>query len=114
MTGHRPEDASQHATLRLMALGILIPNAFFVKAAPWRFARCRYSAIQNNVQTDTYDPRRPGPTPPHLSCRPNQPRIFCRQRRYIDQMIPPVYPRFGLPIVYEAAQWQPIDHTVAI
>src|SRR5438067_13518470 len=58
--------------------------------------------------------RRPGATSSLLSCRPNQPRIVCRQRRYIDQVIPPVYPRFGLPIVYEAAQWQPIDHTIAI
>src|SRR6266404_5203652 len=30
---------------------------FFVEAALGRFARCRYSAIKNNVQTNTYDPR---------------------------------------------------------
>ena len=34
----------------------LILKAFSVRAAPARFIRCRYSAIQNNVQTNTYDP----------------------------------------------------------
>src|SRR5712691_2098528 len=71
MAGHRPEHARQTATLRWVALGILIPNTFFVEAALGRFARCRYSAIQNNVQTNTYDPRRHGATPSLLSCRPN-------------------------------------------
>jgi hypothetical protein len=63
------EHARQTATLRWVALGILIPNTFFVEAALGRFARCRSSAIQSNVQTDTYDPRRPGATPSLLSCR---------------------------------------------
>ncbi len=56
MAGHHAEHARQTATLRWVALGILIPNTFFVEAALGRFARCRYSAIQNNVQTNTYDP----------------------------------------------------------
>ena len=47
------------ATLRTMALGTLILNAFSVRAAPGRFIQCRCSAIQNNVQTNAYDPRRP-------------------------------------------------------
>src|SRR6202048_3465315 len=72
MAGHRPEHARQTATLRWAALGTLIPNNFFVEAALGRFARCRYSAIQNNVQTNTYDPRRHGATPSLLSCRPNR------------------------------------------
>src|SRR5262245_29184517 len=42
-----------------MALGTLILNAFSVRAAPGRFIRCRCSAIQNNVQTNTYDPDGP-------------------------------------------------------
>jgi hypothetical protein len=57
-------------------LGMLILNAFSVRAAPGHFVRCRCSAIQNNVQTNTYDPQRPGATPSLLSCRPNQPRIL--------------------------------------
>jgi hypothetical protein len=73
---HHAEHARQTATLRWVALGILIPNAFSVEAALGRFVRCRYSAIQNNVQTNTYDPRRHGATPSLLSCRPNQPRIL--------------------------------------
>src|SRR6266567_7432605 len=50
----------RNKTLRCerMALGTLILNAFSVRAAPGRFIWCRYSAIQNNVQTNTYDPRR--------------------------------------------------------
>jgi hypothetical protein len=40
-----------------------------VRAAPGRFVRRRCGAIQNNVQTNTYDPRRPGATPSLLSCR---------------------------------------------
>src|SRR5712692_4504785 len=71
MAGHHAEHARQTATLRWVALGILIPNTFFVEAALGRFARCRYSAIQNNVQTNTYDPRRHGATPSLLSCRPS-------------------------------------------
>src|SRR6266702_1300391 len=55
-----------------MALGTLILKAFSVRAAPGRFIRCRYSAIQNNVQTNTYDPQRPGATPSLLSCRRSQ------------------------------------------
>jgi len=47
MDGHRPEHAQQDATLRTMALGTLILNAFSVRAAPGRFIRCRCSAIQN-------------------------------------------------------------------
>src|SRR5882724_1069618 len=31
--------------------------------------RCCYSAIQTNVQTNTYDPRQPGATSSLLSCR---------------------------------------------
>jgi hypothetical protein len=62
-----PPHAQQDATLRTMALGTLILNAFSVRAVPGRFIRCRCSAIQNNVQTDTYDPRRPGATPSLLS-----------------------------------------------
>src|SRR5712692_10256617 len=72
MAGHHAEHARQTATLRWVALGILIPNTFFVEAALGRFARCRYSAIQNNVQTNTYDPRRHGATPSLLSCRRSQ------------------------------------------
>ena len=72
MAGHHAEHARQTATLRWVALGILIPNTFFVEAALGRFARCRYSAIQNNVQTNTYDPRRHGATPSLLSCRQSQ------------------------------------------
>jgi hypothetical protein len=53
-----------------VALRILIPNTFFVETALGRFARCRYSAIQNNVQTNAYDPQRHGATPSLLSCRP--------------------------------------------
>src|SRR5882672_6188499 len=71
MAGHHAEHARQTATLRWVALGILIPNTFFVEAALGRFARCRYSAIQNNVQTNTYDSRRHGATPSLLSCRPS-------------------------------------------
>jgi hypothetical protein len=73
----------QDATLRTMALGTLILNAFSVRAAPGRFIRCRRSAIQNNVQTNTFDP----PTGRSdivafiLPSKPaNQPRIFCRVR----------------------------------
>src|SRR6266571_801372 len=76
MAGHHAEHARQDATLRCAALGILIPNAFSVEAALGRFVRCRYSAIQNNVQTDTYDPRRPGATPSLLSCRPSPPSLL--------------------------------------
>ena len=65
----RPEHTPQTARLRQMALGILIPNGFFVEAALRGFAPCRYSANQNNVQADTYDPRRPAATPSLLSCR---------------------------------------------
>jgi hypothetical protein len=72
MAGHHAGHARQTATLRWVALGILIPNTFFVEAALGRFARCRYSAIQNNVQTNTYDSRRPGATPSLLSCRQSQ------------------------------------------
>src|SRR5216683_6279404 len=72
MAGHHAEHARQTATLRWVALGILIPNTFFIEAALGRFARCRYSAIQNNVQTNTYDPRRHGATPSLLSCRQSQ------------------------------------------
>jgi hypothetical protein len=62
--------APQNARLRTMALGTLIPNAFFVEAAPRRFVRCRHSAI--HAETDTYDPRRPGATSSLLSCRQSQ------------------------------------------
>src|SRR3954470_8811907 len=72
MAGHRPQHARQTAMLRWGALGILMPNAFSVEAALGRFIRCRYGAIQNHVQTDTYDPRRPGATPSLLSCRRSQ------------------------------------------
>src|SRR6266581_7344427 len=69
---HPVEHAQQDATLRTMALGTFISNAFSVRAAPGRFIRCRCSAIQNNVQTNTYDPRRPGATSSLLSCRRSQ------------------------------------------
>lgn len=55
MVGHHAEHAGQTATLRWVALGILIQNAFFVGAAPWRSARCRYSAIQSNAPTARSD-----------------------------------------------------------
>jgi hypothetical protein len=70
MAGHPAEHAQQDAMLRTMALGTLILNALSVRAAPGHFMRCRCSAIQNNVQTSTYDPRRPRATPSLLSCRP--------------------------------------------
>ena len=72
MAGHPAEHALQDAAVRTMALGTLILNAFSVRAAPGRFIRCRRSAIQNNVQTNTYDPRRPGATSSLLSCRQSQ------------------------------------------
>src|SRR6266851_9499803 len=72
MAAHPAEHAQQDATLRTMALGPLILNAFSFRAAPGRFIRCRSSAIQNNVQTNTYDPRRHGATPSLLSCRRSQ------------------------------------------
>src|SRR5260370_10231978 len=72
MAGHPAEHAQQDATLRTMALGTLILNAFSVRAAPGRFMRCRCSAIQNNVQTNTYDPQRRRATPSLLSCRQSQ------------------------------------------
>src|SRR5205823_2120086 len=78
MAGHPAEHARQTATLRWVALGILIPNTFFVEAALGRFARCRYSAIQNNVQTNTYDPRRHAATLPLLSCRLNRSIVSVR------------------------------------
>jgi hypothetical protein len=34
MAGYRPEYARRHAKLRLVALGILIPNGFLAAAAP--------------------------------------------------------------------------------
>jgi hypothetical protein len=37
-----------------MALGTLILNAFSVRTAPGRLIRCRCSAIQNNLQANTY------------------------------------------------------------
>ena len=55
-----------------MALGTLILNAFSVRTAPGRLIRCRCSAIQNNVQANTYDLRRPGATRSLLSSLPNQ------------------------------------------
>ena len=67
MAAHPAEHARQTATLRWVALGILIPNAFSVEAALGRFAGCRYSAIQNNVQTNTYDLQRRGATSSLLS-----------------------------------------------
>src|ERR1700738_2297576 len=87
MAGHHAEHARQTATLRWVALGILIPNTFFVEAALGRFARCRYSAIQNNVQTNTYDPRRHGATPSLLSCRPNRLGVgaFSMRTAYVEQ-----------------------------
>jgi len=70
---HGRTSGRARATRRYAAMGgariIEIPNAFFVGAALRRFARCRYSAIQNDVQTNTYDPRRHGATPSLLSCR---------------------------------------------
>lgn len=72
MAAHPAEHAQRDATLRPMALGTLILNAFSVRAALGRFIRCRCSAIQNNVQTNTYDPRRPGATSSLLSCRQSQ------------------------------------------
>ena len=77
MAGIHAEHAQHDATLRTMALGTLILNAFSVRTAPGRLIRCRGSAIQNNVQTNTYDPRRPGATPSLLSSRPD----FCRATR---------------------------------
>jgi hypothetical protein len=49
MAAQPAEHAQQDATLRWVALGTLIPNAFSVEAALRRLVRCRYSAIQNNV-----------------------------------------------------------------
>src|SRR5882724_7602783 len=69
MAGHPAEYAQGDATLRTMAVGTLILNAFAVRAALGHFIWCRRSAIQNNVQTNTYDPRRHGATPSLLSCR---------------------------------------------
>jgi len=69
MAGHPAKHAQQDATQRTMALGMLILNAFLVRAAPSRFIGCRCSAIQNNAQTNTCDPRRPGATSSLLSCR---------------------------------------------
>src|SRR5258705_10666325 len=83
MAGHTAEHAQRDATLRTMALGTLILNAFSVRAAPGRFIRCRYSAIQNNVQTDTCDPRRPGATPSLLSCR----RAVARSPHSLTSMV---------------------------
>ena len=74
MAGHPAKHAQQDATQRTMALGMLILNAFLVRAAPSRFIGCRCSAIQNNAQTNTCDPRRPGATSSLLSCRQS-----CRQ-----------------------------------
>jgi len=71
MAGIHAEPAQHDATLRTMALGTLILNAFSVRTAPGHLIRCRCSAIQNNVQTNTYDPRRPGATPSLLSSRPH-------------------------------------------
>ena len=71
---HPAEHAQQDATLRTMALGTLILNAFSVRAAPCRLIRCRCNAVQNNVQTNTYDPRRHGATSSLLSCRRHQSR----------------------------------------
>jgi hypothetical protein len=72
-----------------MALGTLILNAFSVRAAPGHFMRCRCSAIQNNVQTRTYDPQRHGATPSLLSRRPNRsrsaPPALGRQCRVADE-----------------------------
>jgi len=62
LAGHPAEHAQQDAMLRTMALGTLILNAFSVRAAPGHFMRCRCSAIQINVQTNTYHPRRPRAT----------------------------------------------------
>jgi hypothetical protein len=59
MAAHPAEHAQQDATLRTMALETLILNAFSVRVAPGRFIRCRCSAIQNNVQANTYDPDGP-------------------------------------------------------
>ena len=89
MAGHRPERARQAATLRWVALGILIPDAFFVEAAPRRFARCRSGATQSNVQTNTYDPRRHGATPSLLSCRPEQ--TAKPSREYLDFRCSPTW-----------------------
>src|SRR3981081_1250476 len=83
MAGHPAEHALQDAAVRTMALGTLILNAFSVRAAPGRFIRCRCSAIQNNVQTNTYDSRRHRATPSLLSCRRDQEthRPLIRERR---------------------------------
>ena len=83
MDGHPAEHAQQDARLRTMALGTLILNAFSVRAAPGRFIRCRCSAIQNNVQTNTYDPRRPQATPSLLSCR----RAVARSPHSLTSMV---------------------------
>jgi len=50
-------------------------ECFSVRTAPGRLIRCRCSAIQNNVQANTYDLRRPGATPSLLSCRPSPPSL---------------------------------------
>jgi hypothetical protein len=72
MAAHPAEHAQQDATLRTMALGTLILNAFSVRAAPGRFIRCRCSAIQNHAQTNTYDPDRPERLSSLLSRRRSQ------------------------------------------
>src|SRR5882762_4035130 len=83
MAAHPAEHAQQNATLRTMAIGTLILNAFWVRAAPGRFIRCCCSAIQNNAQTNTYDPRRPGATSSLLSCR----RAVARSPHSLTSMV---------------------------
>src|SRR4051812_25627089 len=75
--GIHAEHAQHDATLRTMALGTLILNAFSVRTAPGRLMRCSCSAIQNNVQTNTCDPRRPGATPSLLSGRRKAALLDC-------------------------------------
>jgi len=65
-----PRHAQQDATLRTMALGTLILNAFSVRAAPGRFIRCRCSPKQ--CADKHLRPRRPGATSSLLSCLPNR------------------------------------------
>src|SRR6266700_554954 len=73
--------------LRTMALGTLILNAFSVRTAPGHFMRCRCSAIQINVQTNTYHPRRPRATSSLLSCRPNRSRSAPSSRSVIAGIV---------------------------
>jgi hypothetical protein len=40
-------------------------------------------------------------------------RPVCLGHRLVDEPVAPIAPRFGAPVVYETAQRQPVDDTVA-